>query len=115
MGCLAPPRLHWGNNHYEYQNQPIRSGVDVFIQGHDPEDFRLNRLAETGVANLDKLPISIKVMLESCLRNLDNFIVSEGDVTRLANWNAPKPENVEVPFKVAARVVLQDFTGVTVR
>jgi aconitate hydratase len=73
--------------------------------------FRLKRLAEMGVGNLDKLPISIKVMLESCLRNVDGFIVNEEDVRRLASWNAEKPAQVEVPFKVA-RVILQDFTGV---
>ncbi|HEY0009464.1 MAG TPA: aconitate hydratase AcnA, partial [Tepidisphaeraceae bacterium] len=63
------------------------------------------------IGPLDKLPFSIKVLLESTLRNLDNFVVNEVDVSRLVNWNAKKPENHEVPFKVA-RVVLQDFTGV---
>jgi len=73
--------------------------------------YRLKRLAEMGVGNLDRLPISIKVMLESCLRNVDGFVVNEEDVRRLANWNAERPAQVEVPFKVA-RVILQDFTGV---
>src|SRR4051812_36523265 len=72
---------------------------------------RLNKLAELGLGNLDKLPFSIKILLESCLRNMDNFEVSEEDVKRLANWNAAKPLQVEVPFK-PARVILQDFTGV---
>src|SRR5262245_337262 len=73
--------------------------------------YRLNKLKEQGIGHLDTLPFSIKVLLESTLRNLDNFVVNEEDVTRLANWNAAKPLNVEVPFKVA-RVILQDFTGV---
>ena len=73
--------------------------------------FRLARLAELGLGNLDKLPFSIKVLLESCLRNADNFEVSEADVKGLAAWNARKPEAVELPFK-PARVILQDFTGV---
>ncbi len=72
---------------------------------------RLNKLAELGVGNLDKLPFSIKVLLESCLRNLDNFEVSEQDVKRLATWSATKPDTHELPFK-PARVILQDFTGV---
>src|SRR3954466_260823 len=72
---------------------------------------RLNKLAELGLGNLDKLPFSIKILLESCLRNLDNFEVSEDDVKRLAKWNPEKPSNNELPFKVA-RVILQDFTGV---
>jgi aconitate hydratase len=72
---------------------------------------RLNKLAELGLGDLDKLPFSIKVLLESCLRNLDNFEVSEDDVKRLAKWDATKPATNELPFK-PARVILQDFTGV---
>src|SRR3954469_1557881 len=77
----------------------------------DVQMFRLGRLAEMGVGNLDRLPFSIKVLLESALRNTDNFEVSEEDTKRLANWNAKSPMQVEVPFKVG-RVILQDFTGV---
>jgi aconitate hydratase len=73
--------------------------------------YRLNRLTELGIGHLDTLPFSIKVLLESCLRNADNFEVTEDDVKGLAAWNAPKPKNVELPFK-PARVILQDFTGV---
>src|SRR5438309_139391 len=73
--------------------------------------FRLQKLAEMGLANLEKLPFSIKVLLESCLRNLDNFQVCDDDVTRLAAWNATKTATNELPFK-PARVILQDFTGV---
>ncbi|HZZ42354.1 MAG TPA: aconitate hydratase AcnA [Tepidisphaeraceae bacterium] len=73
--------------------------------------YRLQRLAEMGVGHLDRLPFSIKVLLESALRNTDNFEVSEEDTKRLANWNAKAPLQVEVPFKVG-RVILQDFTGV---
>jgi aconitate hydratase len=73
--------------------------------------FRLQRLAELGIGHLDRLPFSIKVLLESALRNTDNFEVSEEDTKRLANWNAKAPLQVEVPFKVG-RVILQDFTGV---
>lgn len=73
--------------------------------------FSLPKLQQAGVGDLSKLPFSIKVLLESCLRNLDNFIVNEHDVAGLAKWNARSPGNKEVPFKVA-RVILQDFTGV---
>ncbi|HEY8750628.1 MAG TPA: aconitate hydratase [Tepidisphaeraceae bacterium] len=73
--------------------------------------YRLNKLAELGLGDVDKLPVSIKVLLESCLRNHDEFQVSEQDVKRLVAWNAAKPNTNEVPFKVA-RVILQDFTGV---
>src|SRR3954453_23664802 len=73
--------------------------------------YRLDALSKAGVGNVDKLPFSIKVLLESCLRNLDNFEVAEDDVKRLANWSPAGNPADEVPFKVA-RVILQDFTGV---
>ena len=69
--------------------------------------FRLDRLE----ADVSRLPMSIKVLLEAALRNLDGYQVQEEDVTGLASWNAAAPAQVEIPFK-PARVVLQDFTGV---
>jgi aconitate hydratase len=80
-------------------------------QAGDFRYFRLNKLSETGLGNIAQLPVSMKVLLESCLRNFDNFQVNEQDVKRLAAWNAERPNPVELPFKVA-RVILQDFTGV---
>ena len=73
--------------------------------------YRLNRLKEMGVADTDRLPFSIKVLLESCLRNLDNFQVNDKDVRGLAAWDATAESRGELPFK-PARVILQDFTGV---
>jgi len=73
--------------------------------------YRLNELTKRGIGNVDKLPFSIKILLENALRNLDNFEVSEKDVVALANWNATATPTVEIPFK-PSRVVLQDFTGV---
>ena len=73
--------------------------------------FNLNALADHGFDRVDRLPYSIRVLLESCLRNLDGFVVSEKDVANLANWNPKQPNAVEIPFK-PDRVVLQDFTGV---
>ncbi|HET7087345.1 MAG TPA: aconitase family protein, partial [Anaerolineae bacterium] len=73
--------------------------------------YRLSRLEETGVGKIDRLPFSIKVLLESVLRNCDGYVVSEDDVRALASYDARSPAQVEVPFKVA-RVVMQDFTGV---
>ncbi|MGD0769344.1 MAG: aconitate hydratase [Tepidisphaeraceae bacterium] len=77
----------------------------------DVSIFRLNRLAELKLGDVDRLPYCIKVLLESCLRNVDNFEVGEQDVRRLAAWNAAAVEPAELPFK-PARVILQDFTGV---
>ena len=62
-------------------------------------------------APISRLPFSIKVLLESLLRNCNNFDVTEEDVRHLAHWNAAKPAEIEIPFK-PARVILQDFTGV---
>jgi aconitate hydratase len=73
--------------------------------------FRLKRLEEMGWGTLERMPFSIKVLLESCLRNLDNFVVNERDVRALAAYDADNVKPAEVPFKVG-RVILQDFTGV---
>jgi len=57
------------------------------------------------------LPYSIRILLESVLRNCDGFQITENDVKNLAGWNAQTLADIEVPFK-PARVILQDFTGV---
>lgn len=71
--------------------------------------YRLDALR--GIGNIDRLPYSIKVLLESCLRNLDGKIVTDDDVRAVATYDAKKPAAKEVPF-MPGRVVLQDFTGV---
>ncbi len=73
--------------------------------------FSLPALEEQGVGKISRLPISIRIVLESVLRNCDGKKVRRKDVETLANWNAKKPANEEIPF-VVARIVLQDFTGV---
>ncbi|REK11172.1 MAG: aconitate hydratase AcnA [Planctomycetota bacterium] len=73
--------------------------------------YRLARLEEQGLTKIAALPFSIRVLLESALRNCDGFEVREEDVKNLAGWDAASPARVEIPFK-PTRVVLQDFTGV---
>src|SRR3954468_21533407 len=73
--------------------------------------YALNALKRQGIGHIDRLPFSIKVLLEAMLRNLDGFIVTADDVAGLASWNAKKPAVEELPF-MPGRVVLQDFTGV---
>ncbi|HSU68860.1 MAG TPA: aconitase family protein, partial [Tepidisphaeraceae bacterium] len=90
---------------------PFGAEATLSSQAGDLRYCSLNALSRLGLGDIDHLPVSIKVLLESCLRNLDNFQVNEQDVRRLAAWNAAKPNPVELPFKVA-RVILQDFTGV---
>jgi len=67
---------------------PFGAESKLSTKAGDVRVFRLNRLTELGIGHLHELPFSIKVLLESCLRNLDNFEVSEEDVKRLASWNA---------------------------
>jgi aconitate hydratase len=87
--------------------------LDTLDAGQGPVSYyRLRTLEREGLAgDLDRLPFSIKVLLESVLRNLDGELVTEPDVRRLAAWNAERPAEVELPF-MPARVILQDFTGV---
>src|SRR5215467_179295 len=68
-------------------------------------------LENKGIGKISRLPVSIRVVLESVLRNCDGEKVRRKDVETLANWNAKPPANAEIPF-VVARIVLQDFTGV---
>ncbi len=73
--------------------------------------YSLPSLEEQGIGKISRLPVSIRIVLESVLRNCDGKKVRRKDVETLANWNARKPANEEIPF-VVARIVLQDFTGV---
>ncbi len=73
--------------------------------------YRLDALAKEGIGDIDRLPFSIKVLLESVLREYDDYVVREKDIELLAGYNAANPAQEEIPFK-PARVVLQDFTGV---
>src|SRR5437879_11332672 len=73
--------------------------------------YSLPALEEQGVGTMSRLPVSIRIVLESVLRNCDGEKVRRKDVEALANWNPKKPANEEIPF-VVARIVLQDFTGV---
>ncbi|MDF1822992.1 MAG: aconitate hydratase [Verrucomicrobiales bacterium] len=80
--------------------------------GAEGKYYSLPALAEAGIApDLSRLPVSIRIVLESVLRNVDGRKVSEDDVKNLAGWNAKSPGEYEIPFTVA-RIVLQDFTGV---
>ena len=71
----------------------------------------LPALEKQGVGPISRLPVSIRIVLESVIRNCDGKRVSEKDVRTLAKWSAKNPANEEIPF-VVARIVLQDFTGV---
>ena len=85
---------------------------DQFTSGNQALGiYRILKLEEQGLGPVSRLPYSIRVLLESVLRNCDGFVVTEEDVKNLAAWDASAPAKVEIPFK-PSRVVLQDFTGV---
>lgn len=73
--------------------------------------YRLDSLIKQGIGHVDKLPFSMRILLENTLRHLDGRDITETDVQNIANWDSSKPMDVEIPFK-PARVILQDFTGV---
>ncbi|MEA1951633.1 MAG: pseudouridine synthase, partial [Planctomycetota bacterium] len=92
-------------------NDPFNARVS-FDTGNGAADlYRISRLEDAGLGTISQLPYSIRVLLESLLRNCDGYEVGEEDVKNLAGWTATDVARVEIPFK-PARVVLQDFTGV---
>ena len=72
--------------------------------------YSLSRLETVGAAKVSRLPHTIKILLESLLRNCDNDTITQEHVLSVANWQ-PQGTRQEIPFK-PARVILQDFTGV---
>ncbi|HVE73376.1 MAG TPA: aconitate hydratase [Thermoanaerobaculia bacterium] len=87
--------------------------LDTFDLGNGKtgQFYSLPRLEQAGIGRVSKLPVSIRVVLESVLRNVDGKKISENDVRTLANWTRGGERTEEIPFMVA-RVLLQDFTGV---
>jgi len=73
--------------------------------------YSLEKLEKQGMAAVSRMPFSIKVLLESVLRQVNGFDVREEDLHTLSRWNDPQSRTREIPFK-PARVVMQDFTGV---
>ena len=73
--------------------------------------YSLPALEENGVGQISRLPVCIRLVLESVLRNCDGRRVTEENVRALANWRPNAERSAEIPF-VVARIVLQDFTGV---
>jgi aconitate hydratase A / 2-methylisocitrate dehydratase len=73
--------------------------------------YSLPQLEKEGLGHISRLPVSIRIVLESVLRNFDGKRIGEENVRALAGWRATAPRTEEIPF-VVARIVLQDFTGV---
>jgi aconitate hydratase len=79
--------------------------------GRQGSFYSLPALEQAGIGPVSKLPVSIRLVLESVLRNCDGLKVQEGSIRELANWKPNEARTAEIPF-VVARIVLQDFTGV---
>ena len=79
--------------------------------GHQGSFYSLRALEKAGLGPVSRLPVSIRLVLESVLRNCDGNKVPESNVKELANWQPRAERTGEIPF-VVARIVLQDFTGV---
>ena len=90
---------------------PFNAKDSLSVNGKEYSYINLKSLQEQGVGNIDTMPYSIRVLLEAMVRNLDGFIVTNDDVSGLANYDAGNVNSVEMPF-MPGRVVLQDFTGV---
>jgi aconitate hydratase len=73
--------------------------------------YSLPQLERVGVGRISRLPVSIRIVLGSVLRNFDGWMITEEDVRALANWGPDAERTEEIPF-VVTRVLLQDFTGV---
>jgi aconitate hydratase len=94
-------------------SQPNPFGVRAAVQLGSERAivYRLPELARQGLVQLDRLPFSIRILLENTLRHAGHGIVTEDHVLQLARWTGQPGASSEIPF-MPARVVLQDFTGV---
>src|SRR6266496_1453008 len=96
-------------------NQPHNpfDSLQTFDLGNGQQGsfYSLPALEKAGVGAISTLPISIRLVLESVLRNCDGKKVTEANLRELANWKPTAQRTAEIPF-VVARIVLQDFTGV---
>jgi aconitate hydratase len=93
------------------KNDVFNARSSFEIDGKRYHYYRLQALEEAGVAAVSRLPYSIKVLLESVLRQYDGRVITKEHVEHLAKWATGEIQNGEVPFK-PSRVILQDFTGV---
>ncbi|QOY34795.1 aconitate hydratase AcnA [Anaerobacillus isosaccharinicus] len=81
------------------------------VNGKEYNFYKLQAIEEAGVGSVTKLPYSIKILLESVLRQFDGSVIKEEHVENLAKWGTNEVKDIDVPFK-PSRVILQDFTGV---
>ena len=83
----------------------------IHVNGRDYDYYDINRLEEENIANIKRLPFTVKILVENLLRKLDGRIVREEDLIQIASWQKKYDEPVEIPFH-PARVLMHDYTGV---
>ncbi|PEK04868.1 aconitate hydratase AcnA [Bacillus wiedmannii] len=93
------------------KHNPFQSRATFEVDGKTYHYYDLKALENAGVGNVSQLPYSVKVLLESVLRQVDGRVITEEHVTNLAKWGTKDVQDIDVPFK-PSRVILQDFTGV---
>ena len=90
-------------------NHTIDAQQNFNLNGKTYNYYQLKALEEAGIGEISRLPFSIRVLLESLLRQYDGRVIKDEHIAGLAKWG--KVEKTDVPFK-PSRVILQDFTGV---
>ncbi|MEK5324457.1 aconitate hydratase AcnA [Aeribacillus sp. FSL M8-0254] len=95
------------------KNDVFRARKSFSINGKTYNYYSLKALEDAGIGQVSRLPYSIKVLLESVLRQVDGRVITKEHVENLAKWGTDEIKNLDVPFK-PSRVILQDFTGVPV-
>ncbi len=93
------------------KNDVFNARSSFEVNGKRYHYYRLSALEEAGIGKVSKLPYSVKVLLESVLRQYDGRVIAKEHVENLAKWGTDELKEVDVPFK-PSRVILQDFTGV---
>ncbi|MBM6618860.1 aconitate hydratase AcnA [Bacillus sp. RD4P76] len=92
-------------------NDVFKARSSFEVNGKKYNYYNLKALEEAGLGNVSRLPYSIKVLLESVLRQYDGRVITKEHVENLVKWGTDELKEVDVPFK-PSRVILQDFTGV---
>src|SRR5690606_31901318 len=92
-------------------HNPFNTLQTFTVDGAPHRFYSLPALEQAGFPQISRLPVSIRLVLESLLRNCDGKRVQEQAIRDLATWQARAERTEEIPF-VVARIVLQDFTGV---
>src|SRR5690625_2222392 len=93
------------------ENNKYNAKTKFELNGKTYNYYRLKALEEAGIGKVSRLPFSIRILLESVLRQHDGSVIKDEHVNGLAKWGTKDGEGVDVPFK-PSRVILQDFTGV---